>query len=134
MSEQYQKEIEEILERAGEAPVAPVERQRRPGLWRLLRMYFRQSMGSRGWPISPGRLMLTAVSLLMAALVLRMFMPAVVVPLALAGLILFLVAYGMFFLPGRKGPEKKWRGQLIEEPSQNAFTTLWERFRKRLKK
>lgn len=134
MSEQYQKEIEEILERAGEAPVAPVERRPRPGLWRLLRMYFRQSMGSKGWPISPGRLMLTAVSLLLAALVLSRFMPAAVVPLALGGLILFFVAYGMFFVPGRKGPEKKWRGQLIEEPSQNALTTLWERFRKRLKK
>lgn len=134
MSEQYQKEIEEILEKAGETPVTPVERLPRPGLWRLLRQYFRQSMGGRGWSISPGRLMLTAISLLMAALVLRLFMPAVVVPLALAGLILFLVAYGMFFVNPRKGSEKKWRGQLIDEPSQNALTTLWERFRRRLKK
>ena len=134
MSEQYQKEIEEILEKAGEAPIAPVERQPRPGLWRLLRQYFRQSMGKRGWSISPGRVMLTAISLLLAALVLRMFMPVVVVPLALAGLILFFVAYGMFFVPGRKGPEKKWRGQLIEEPCQHALTTLWGRFRRRLKK
>lgn len=134
MSEQYQKEIEEILEKAGETPVAPVERQPRQGLWGLLRMYFRQSMGSKGWSISPGRLMLTAVSLLMAALVLRMFMPAVVVPLALAGLILFLVAYGMFFVNPRKGQQKKWRGQLIEEPSQNPLTAMWERLRRRLKK
>ncbi len=134
MPDQYQNEIEEILKQAGESPTPPVERQPRPGLWRLLRQYFRQSMGGRGWSISPGRVMLTAVSLLLAALVLRMFVPGVVGPLALAGLLLFIVGYGMFFVSPRKGPEKKWRGQLIEDPSENALSVWWERFRRRLKK
>ena len=133
MSDQYQKEIEEILKKAGESPQHPVEQQPRPGLWRLLRQFFRQSMGGRGWSISPGRVMLTAVSLLLAALVLRMFIPSVVGPLALVGLLLFIVGYGMFFVSPRKGLEKKWRGQLIEEPTRNALATWWERFRRRPK-
>ena len=134
MPEQYKKEIEEILKQAGEAPMLPAEQQPRPGLLRLMRQYFRQSMGARGWSISPGRVMLTAVSLLLAALLLRMFIPGVVGPLALVGLLLFIVGYGMFFVHPRKGPEKKWRGQLIEDPSENALSMWWERFRRRLKK
>ncbi len=133
MPEQYKKEIEEILKQAGEAPRLPVERQPRPGLLRLLRQYFRKSMGGRGWSISPGRVMLTAVSLLLAALLLRVFIPGIVGPLAMAGLLLFIVGYGMFFVSPRKGLEKKWRGQSIEDPSQNALTAWWERFRRRQK-
>lgn len=134
MPEQYKKEIEEILRQAGEEPTAPVELQPRPGLWRLTRQYFRQSMGSKGWSISPGRVMLTAVSLLLVALLLRAFIPGVVGPLALVGLLLFMVGYGMFFVNPRKSPEKKWRGQLVEDTSENALTAWWERFRRRLKK
>lgn len=134
MPEQYKKEIEEILKQAGEAPRPPVERRPGPGFGRLLRQYFRQSMGGKGWSISPGRVMLTAVSLLLVALVLRMVAPGVVGPLALVGLLLFIVGYGMFFVNPRKGPEKKWRGQSMEEPSENALSTLWERLRRRLKK
>ena len=133
MPDQYQNEIEEILKQAGESPKSPVERQPRPGLWRLVRQYFRQSMGGKGWSISPGRVMLTAVSLLLAALVLRMFVPSVVGPLALAGLLLFIVGYGMFFVSPRKGPEKRWRGQPIEDPRQNVLTAWWERLRRRRK-
>ena len=134
MPDQYKKEIEEILKQAGEEPTLPVERQPKLGLWRLMRQYIRQSMAGRGWSISPGRVMLTAVSLLLVALVLRMFIPGVVGPLALVGLLLFMVGYGMFFVSPRKGPEKKWRGQLVEEPSENALTAWWERFRRRQKK
>lgn len=130
MPEQYQDEIEEILKQAGESPKSPVERKPRAGLLPLLRQYFRQSMSGKGWPISPGRVMLTAVSLLLAALLLRPFVPGAVGFLALAGLLIFMVGYLMFFVKPRGGLEKKWRGQSVEEPSQNALSALWERFRR----
>ena len=136
MSDQYKKEIEEILEKAGESPVTPVEQRPtpRPGLGRLLRQYFRRSMGGGRWPISPGRVMLTAVSLLLMAVFLRAIVPGAVGPLGIIGIVLFLVGYGMFFVRGPKGPEKKWRGQLIEEPSNNVLSAWWGRIRSRLKK
>ena len=90
-------------------------------------------MSGKGWPISPGRVMLTAVSLLLAALLLRPFVPGAVGFLALAGLLIFMVGYLMFFVKPRGGLEKKWRGQSVEEPSQNALTAWWERFRRRKK-
>ena len=133
MPEQYQDEIEEILKQAGESPRPPVERQPRAGLLQLMRQYFRQSMSGKGWSISPGRVMLTAVSLLLAALVLGRFVPGGAGPLALAGLLLFIVGYGMFFVSPRKGLEKKWRGQSVEEPSQNPLNAWWERLRRRKK-
>ena len=133
MPEQYQDEIEEILKQAGESPRPPVERQPRAGILQLLRQYFRQSMSGKGWSISPGRVMLVAVSLLLAALVLSRFVPGGAGPLALAGLLLFIVGYGMFFVSPRKGLEKKWRGQSVEEPSQNALIAWWERLRRRKK-
>ncbi len=133
MPEQYQDEIEEILKQAGESPRPPVERQPKGGPLQLLRQYFRQSMSGKGWPISPGRVMLTAVSLLLAALLLRPFVPGAVGFLALAGLLIFMVGYLMFFVKPRGGLEKKWRGQSVEEPSQNALTAWWERFRRRKK-
>ena len=131
MPEQYQEEIEEILKQAGESPRAPVKRQAKPGVLRLLRQYLSQSTSGKGWSISPGRVMLTAVSLLLVALLLGRFVPGGAGPLALAGLLLFMVGYGMFFVNPRKNPEKKWRGELIEEPTQNPLAAWWSRFRKR---
>ncbi len=133
MPEQYQDEIEEILKQAGESPRPPVERQPRAGLLQLLRQYFRQSMSGKGWPVSPGRVMLTAVLLMLAAVVIRPFIPGAVGYLGVAGILIFLVGYLMFFVKPRRGLEKKWRGQPIEGPSKNALTAWWEGFRKRQK-
>ena len=135
MSDRYQREIEEILRQAGEAePPAKAKpafrRPPRPSLRRLAWSHLKQSLGGKAWSISPGRAMLAAVLLLLAALVLNATMPGFTGPVALAGLILFIVAYGMFFIRPRKPPEKRWRGQVIDI-DEESDSSRWDRLRGR---
>ncbi len=128
MSEKYKTEIEEILRQAGE--LAPPERDpvRRPSVWRLIRLHINQSLGGKTWPPSGGRVMLAAVVLiLLGGLILRPFAGGLGSLLAFAGLILFIVGYGMFFIRPPK-VEKRWRGQLIDEGD-----SWWDRWRGKLK-
>ena len=126
MSQRYKREIEEILKQAGE--LSPPEMIRRPRrkFRSLIWLYVSQSLGGKNWSISPGRVMFAAVSLLLAALIFRAMIPGVVAPLAWAGLLMFIVGYGMFFI---KPPqiEKRWRGQPLEEVGNS----WWDRIRKR---
>lgn len=129
MPERYEEEIEEILQQSGtelgtyKKPSGP-----RLSIWRLVWLNVKRSLGGKAWSFSPGRVMLTAVSLLLVAMLIRAFVPGLVVPLALAGLLLFIVAYGMFFIQP-KGMEKRWRGQPIDSP-RNSW---WDRIKRRLK-
>ena len=126
MADRYQREIEEILRQAGEAvpPISPSPK--RPGLRRTIWNSIKQSLAGKPLSFSPGRVMLAAVLLLLAALVLNSVGFGPVALVALAGLILFIVAYGMFFVrPPR--PQKRWRGEIIEEESSGGF---WDRFRR----
>ena len=130
MPDRYKQEIEEILRQAGE--VAPAERPaaRRESLPKLVWRHFVESLGGKTWSISPGRVMLAAVALLLSALIVRAAVPGLVGPLAWAGLILFIVGYGMFFVRGSKGPkvERRWRGQLLD-----AEESWWDRLRRSIK-
>ncbi len=130
MSERYQREIEEILQEAGDLESAGGRTGARPSFWLLARSYIAQSLGGKRWALSPGRVMLVAVSLLLAALVLRSALPGVGVvgPLAWAGLLLFIVGYGLFFIKPPK-IEKRWRGQPLDEGGES----LWSRLRRRIK-
>ncbi len=128
MSERYQREIEEILEEAGDLEPARPRFGRGPSFWRLVRAYIGQALRGNRWSLSPGRVMLIAVSLLLAALVLRGALPGIVGPLAWAGLLLFIVGYGLFFVKPPK-IEKRWRGQPLESGGES----LWTRFRRRMK-
>ena len=128
MSEKYQREIEEILEEAGDLEPARPRFGRRPSVWSLIRAYIGQSLRGNRWSLSPGRVMLIAVSLLLAALVLRGALPGIVGPLAWAGLLLFIVGYGLFFAKPPK-VEKWWRGQTLESGGES----LWTKFRRRIK-
>ncbi len=130
MSERYQREIEEILQEAGDLEPSGVSVGTKPGFWALARSYLGQSLGGKRWSLSPGRVMLVAVSLLLAALVLRSALPGVGVvgPLAWAGLLLFIVGYGLFFIKPPK-IEKRWRGQ----PLDGGGESLWSRLRRRIK-
>ena len=128
MSEKYQREIEEILEEAGDLEPVKPPFGTRPSVWRLIRAYIGQSLRGNRWSLSPGRVMLIAVSLLLAALVLRGALPGIVGPLAWAGLLLFIVGYGLFFVKPPK-IEKRWRGQPLESGGESR----WTRFRRRMK-
>ena len=128
MPDQYQKEIEDILKKAeAEAPLPSSRRSLREMVWQ----YVRQSLNSKAWGVSPGKIMLAALAILLAAFLLRPFVPGMFGLLAWAGLIIFIVAYGMVFLrPSKKskGERKMWRGKYIDdEPSGGSW---WGRFRR----
>lgn len=126
MPERYQREIEEILKQSGDLGSNEPKRSDQQSIWRLMLRSLGRFLGGRTWSISPGRVMLAAVVLLLLAFVLRFSASGLVAPLAWAGLLLFIVGYAMFFLrPPRI--EKRWRGRSMEEDS------WWDRFRKKLK-
>ena len=129
MSNRYQREIEEILKQAGDLGPSGRDRRPRQSFWRLLWSYVGQSLGGRGWSVSPGRIMLIAGSLLLSALIVRVIVPGVpglVAPLAWAGLLLFIVGYAMIFVKPPK-IEKRWRGQSLEDAGES----WWDRIRRR---
>ena len=131
MSDKYRKEIEEILRRTEE--VMPkegsgpdkIQSKRSGSSFTLLS----RLTGGRGLKISARNLMLTSFALLVLALILGVAKIGFVVPLVVAGLILFVVAYALFFVrPGGSSYEKRWRGRSIEQR-----LSLWNRFKRWLK-
>ena len=118
--EKYQKEIEEILEQAGGLVSSSRPARTRPSLLRLVRQYISNSLGGRLWSLNPGRIMAVAVALLLLALLFTRIVPGIGGPVALAGLLLFIVGYGMFFV-------QPWRGQPIEQDD----SSWWSRFRRK---
>ena len=129
MPDRYKQEIEEILKEAGETPPprpTPVRGEPVPSFWRLLWLYAKRLVGGRTWPVKPGRLMLIGVSLLILALVFSRMIPGLGGPLAIAGLLLFVLAYVLFFVKPSSTIEKRWRGRRLEND-----TAWWERFYKR---
>ena len=98
----YQQEIEDILRKAeAEAPL-PSPQSRR-SLRTLVWQFARQSLNSNAWGVSPGKIMLAALGILLAAFLLRPLVPGMFGLLAWAGLIIFIVAYGMVFLKAIEG-------------------------------
>ena len=115
MPSRYQREIEDILEKAGEE--GPRRRPQRPRERRSLRqlvwLYVRQSLSGNLFSISPGRIMLLGFVLLLSFLLVRPFNGGVAGMLAWAGLIIFIIGYGMVLVRPPK-IEKRWRGQSVE--------------------
>ncbi|MCY4654958.1 MAG: hypothetical protein OXC95_17560, partial [Dehalococcoidia bacterium] len=74
MSSKYQREIEEILQKAGDIggdggrKPRSASSGRSIGFFRLGWMYVREALGGRFWSISPGRVMLLGFVLLLSAL------------------------------------------------------------------
>ena len=128
MPERYKEEIEEILRQAGD--LSPNGRRRRPrdGILRLIWQQLTDSVGGRGWSLTPGRVMLIAAGLLLSALFLGSVIPGLTGLLAWAGLILFIVGYGMFFVRPSK-VEKRWRGRPVDDLGESP----WQRLRRRLR-
>ena len=131
MSDKYMKEIEEILKQAD--GMLPKDRPRpavgRPRSSDRPTNLLSRITGGRGLRISAGKLMLTSLALLLLALILGATKLGFVVPLVVAGLVLFVIAYALFFMrPGSFSYEKRWRGRPIEEK-----LSLWDRFRRWLR-
>ena len=129
MSSKYQREIEEILQRAGNlGSTKGGRRAPRQSLTQLAWLYVKRSLSGRLWSLSPGRVMLIGLVLLLSTLVVGRFVDGVSGYLAWAGLIISIVGYGMV-LAKPPTQEKRWRGQLIEEPGES----FWDRLRRRRK-
>jgi hypothetical protein len=126
MSEKYQQEIEEILKESGELVPSSRSGKTRFDLWRLIQLYATNSLGGKIWSLTPGRVIVAAVSLLLLALLFARVVPGIGGPVALAGLLLFIIGYGMFFVQPR-GIEKRWRGQLVDQEDNS----WWDRFRRK---
>ncbi len=129
MSERYKREIEDILNEAGDLAPAP-----RSGLLRQLWTQAARSVSGKPWSISPGRVMIAAIALLVAAVLLRPAIPGATGAMLWAALLLFILGYALFFVrPSKMGPsksgEKRWRGQPIKY-GQNSW---WDRLRRRVK-
>ncbi len=130
MPERYKREIEEILKQAGEIGSPPKEpKPRKPSIWQLIWLYVKRSLGGKAWSLSPGRVLLIAISLLLAALLVRPFSGGLVAPLAWAGLLLFIIGYAMFFVKPPK-IERRWRGPAIGDGRES----WWHRIRRKLNK
>lgn len=135
MSQQYQREIEEILNQVNAE--VPAEKGGRPV----------RDLADRGSPprhstrgnrgllafipigVSPGRLLLTGIVLLLAAMVLRSAIPGITGPLTWTGVGLFIAAYVIFFTRPRRSTERRWRGRSIEATlppgRRNRLERLW---------
>lgn len=148
MPEKYKQEIEDILQQAGEWTTPERVRKRRQSVWKLAWHQVRELLKGKAWAVTPGRVMLAAVLVVLAALIIYAAAPnlGLAGPLAVAGLVLFVVAYGLFFVRKPGAYEKRWRGRSVDEswlsPSQKRWRGMpvedsepswWDRFRSRLR-
>ena len=116
MPEKYEREIEEILAKSSK------DSKRSNGNKSLLNMLFRylnQSVSVRNFKISPGRIMLIGICLLLLSLIIRTFAPTWTSFFAWTGLLILILGYFLFFLGSKNSsPEKRWRGRPIETKSK----------------
>lgn len=128
MSERYRREIEDLLEQIEELP--PQDRQgKKPSLRRALFSLIGRFLGGRGWNLSPGRIMVASIALLLVALLIKGNLPGFVGPLLAWGAVaLFILGYALFFINPNQAYEKRWRGQPIGKS-----TSLWNRLLRRAK-
>ncbi|MSQ41399.1 MAG: hypothetical protein EXR55_07095 [Dehalococcoidia bacterium] len=119
MPSRYQREIEEILSQTGKTgpqlPETPkAESQSASGGWGSV---VARAFALLPWRVSPAKLMLSSAGIMLAAFLLNNFNSPVVGPLVIVGIILFIVAYALFFLPSsRPTAERRWRGRPMEYP------------------
>ena len=116
MPEKYQREIEEILLRT--ASSTRRERRTSPAGWLWGRF-----MGGLGdlfrrlsHLLTPEKLLLLSLATFLCTLVARAVMPALTTYFAMAGLLLFISSYALYFKTPGSG-ENHWRGQVLKHPS-----------------
>ena len=130
MPNKYQREIEDILEKAGDiGSMPPARTANRRSFRRIVVLYVKQSLSGSPFSISPGRVMLVGFLLLLSFLVVRPFSAGLAGYVAWAGLIVFIVGYGMVLARPPK-IEKRWRGESIEMDDPGG--SWLERMRRRI--
>ena len=131
MSERYQREIEEILNEAGES--APADRSKEGRGVPLIPPFFRKGSGKSGRVhFTSGRLMFIGLVLLLSAILVSAMFPGLLGPIVWLSLILFILGYVLFFARPSAGPEKRWRGRVIEQDRPPRMASGWLRGFQRL--
>ena len=125
MSERFQKEIEEILQHSGELPEKEAPR-RQEGKRRIFPVSFKGF--SKG--LSPGKVLLVSVALLLTALLVRGAAPAFMGLLLWVSLVLFITAYALFFVRWEDRVERRWRGMVVDYSTAPSW---WQRLRRKLR-
>ena len=116
MPDKFIREIEEILERE-ERPAPGVDSKAtgKNGSRRSRFLYPISSIYRLNELFKPSRVMLAGIILLLVAVLLNAVIPGRVHLLVWAGLVLFVIAYGLFFVRPGFQYEKRWRGRLVED-------------------
>ena len=129
MTNRYEREIEEILEQAGDVSGAKKAARGGGGFFRGLRQGLNSSSGGGSWQITPARVFMVSIALLLTALLMSSLAPGLVPFFGWGGLVLFIIAYALFFARPGKAIEKRWRGRVVEERP-----TWRDRFRRLLRR
>ena len=129
MPEKYQKEIEDLLDNISSFPQRRAKRRQR-SLFSTVLSGVGRFLGGRGWSISPRRIMLGAVILLLMAWWFTTMLPGIAGLVAWAAVILFILGYALFFINPSSTYKKRWRGEPLEQSS----SPWWARFRSRAKR
>ena len=112
MPEKYEREIEEILAKSSKDSKRSNANK---SLLNMILRYLNQSVSVRNFKISPGRIMLVGICLLLLSLIIRTFAPTWTSFFAWTGLLILILGYFLFFLGSKNSaPEKRWRGRPIE--------------------
>ena len=116
MPEKYEREIEEILAKSSKGSKRSNTSK---SLLNMIFRYLNQSVSVRNFKISPGRIMLVGIRLLLLSLIIRTFAPTWTSFFAWTGLLILILGYFLFFLGSKNSsPEKRWRGRPIETKSK----------------
>ena len=116
MPEKYEREIEEILAKSFKGSKRSNTNK---SLLNMIFRYLNQSVSVRNFKISPGRIMLVGICLLLLSLIIRTFAPTWTSFFAWTGLLILILGYFLFFLGSKNSaPEKRWRGRPIETKSK----------------
>lgn len=125
MAQRYQREIEEILDKVNDG-VPDGGKPRRSKRKSAQPQAPRRARSASGLSLSPSRLVMAGVVLLIVAFAFNATGLAYAGPLAWVGIGLFIAAYVMFFTRPRRIVERRWRGQSIEDaPEPNGLLRLW---------
>ncbi|MCL0043939.1 hypothetical protein M1N24_00205 [Dehalococcoidia bacterium] len=127
MSEKYQREIEHLLGTIQELPPKETKKNMRNFSSRLLAAAG-QLWDGGNITLSPGRVILSSLLLILIAVLFKASMPGLVAPIAWTAVILFIVGYAMSCINPSRTYEKRWRGRAIEHRPG-----WWERFNIRTK-
>jgi hypothetical protein len=122
MSERLHREIEEILSRTRFTHDRIPPRARRASGWQRWVGSLRSWFWGTGWDLSPERLLTTAVVMIIAAFILGRLIPRLGVYLAVVAVLLFAASI-LVSVTGwhRQRREKRWRGRVIELPSNQGY-------------